>query len=137
VNNRFVTARVVSWGISAMSGETSLQFLATARYNRMHKHDGLAPVEFFENRKKGGIAEPLGSSAVAVAGQNANPVRLQYVERIFDFSQAAFGIRQRHDGKQTKPPRMAPCEVGRIFVAETRSAARCLSIAKPHAGQCE
>ena len=54
----------------------------------MEIDDRFAPVELVEDRRIGGIARP----GLAVAGQQADAVELQHVERIFDLAQAALDI---------------------------------------------
>ena len=101
----------------------------------MHKDYGLAPVQIFEDGSEGRIAKPLGPGIVRVTGEDADAVPLEHVEGIFNFAQAALGVRQRNDGKQSKPPRMLERKIGRIVVASPRRATRALGVAEPYARQ--
>jgi hypothetical protein len=62
------------------------------RDGRVHKHHCLAPIEFFENGDKRGVSHPLVTRVIAIARQQANSVRLEYVESVFDLAQTAFRI---------------------------------------------
>src|SRR5215510_15392794 len=98
----------------------------------MYKHNGLAPVEFFENWEKSRIAQPVGAGVVFIARKEANAVRVKHVERILDFKQGGFRIGKRHGGEKTKTSGVAPRQVGSILVAFPCRAAGSLRIAKPN-----
>ncbi len=103
----------------------------------MNKHDGLAPVEFFEDRQKSWIAQPHRGGAVAIAGQKANAVRIEHVECILDLPQGAFGIGKWHYREQTKTSAMVSSEVSGVFVAQPRHAASSLRVSEPNSRQRE
>ena len=56
---------------------------AATRDQRMHIDHGFAPVELFEDRLVGGVAEPF----VAVVGLQIDAVGLQRIEGVFDLFQ--------------------------------------------------
>src|SRR5215470_472495 len=97
----------------------------------MYKHNGLAPVEFFENWEKSRVAQPVGVGVVFIAGKEANAVRLKHVERILDFKQGGFRIGKWYRGEKTKTSGVAPRQVGSILIAFPCRAAGSLRIAEP------
>ena len=69
--------------------ECAYSEISTAgRNQRMNIDHGLAPVEFLPYRLVRRVAEPL----VAIVGLQADAIRLQRIEGIFDFLQRAVGV---------------------------------------------
>ncbi len=86
---------------------------AAGRRGRMGVNHRLAPVELLEHRHEGRIAEIFA----AVAGEQADAVGLEHVERVLDLAQAAFGIGQRNGGEQA--------EAAGMIAAQLRADSRC------------
>src|SRR5882672_1180364 len=95
----------------------------------MYEYDCLTLVELFKNWKVRRIAQPF----VAVAGQDANAVRLKYVECVLDLTQSTIYVGKWHDREQSEASRMAPREFGSVFVTLTGGAARPLLVTEPDA----
>src|SRR5262245_26212312 len=91
----------------------------------MHEHYGLAPVEFLEDRVVSRMSQPL----VVVAGHQSDPIRLEDTKRVFDFMQAAFGVRERYYGKATESARVTSMHIDQTTFREER----CLRKGRPEA----
>ena len=99
----------------------------------MDEHDGLAAVQFLENGRVGGVAEPL----VAIAAEQCDSVRVKSVQRIFHFDQAALWVRQGQGRQQAKIRRMVFDKLRAEVIALSRQAAPGLSCIERDAGNGE
>ena len=89
----------------------------------------LAPIQFLVDRGKRGIAEILG----LVTGQQADAVRLEHFEGVFDLLEAALHVGWRDDCKQAEPAGVVSHEPRAVLVELTREPARLLDIVSvPH-----
>src|SRR5580704_8362859 len=95
----------------------------------MNKDDYFTTVELVEYRREQRISEELSG----VAGQQSNAVELEHVERILDFTQAAFGVGQRNGGEHPEPAREVTHQLCPEFIALARSGACGLAIVEPDA----
>ena len=75
--------------------------------------DSIAPVEFLEDRVERGIAQPF----VAVACEQADAVRLERIEAVFDLAEAGVNVRKRQCGEYTETARMIRGQSRRVLVA--------------------
>jgi hypothetical protein len=93
----------------------------------MHVHHRLAPVQLLHHRTEVRVPQP----AVAVAREEADAVRFERVERVFDLPQRAVHVGQRHGGKEPEPRWMIADERGAVVVARPRQAARHGRVTEP------
>ena len=111
-------------------GDPRDHVLAAHRVGRMRVHDRLAPVQFFEQRRERSIPEPR----VAIAGEQADAIGFQRVERVLQFLQAAWDIRQRQHREQTETPLVIRDHLrGGVLVHLPRELACFLYVAEPDA----
>ena len=68
----------------------------------MHEDHGLATVKFIEHRLVVGIT----SRFAAITSEQADAVRLEYIERILDFAQTTFDVWQRNSAEKAEATRM-------------------------------
>ena len=97
---------------------------------RVHVDHGLAAVELGIDRREGRIAEIFA----VVARQQADAVGLERVEGVFDFLQAAVGVRRRDRREQAEAAGMIAHELGAVFVDLAAELAGFLVVAPPGAG---
>ena len=96
----------------------------------MHVDHGLAAVELGIDRRERCVAEILA----VVACQQADAVGLERVEGVFDFLQAAVGVRRRDRREQAEAAGMIAHELGAVFVDLAAELAGFLVVAPPGAG---
>src|SRR5260370_33453430 len=77
-----------------------LKRTATDGRRGVNKNNGLAAVEFLVHGREDGIAGPF----VAIAGPQADAVRLERVERVFNLAQTAIRVGQWQRGKMSEAP---------------------------------
>ena len=87
--------------------------LTACWHSRMSIYDGSSPIEFRQHWIESRTAKPF----VRVAGEQTNAVRLQDVECIVYFAQAAFSIGQRNGCKHPEPSWEVRPELRRIVIA--------------------
>ena len=97
---------------------------------RVHVDHRLAAVELGIDRRERCVAEIFS----VVACQQADAVGLERVEGVFDFLQAAVGVRRRDRGEQAEAARMIAHELGAVFVDLAAELAGFLIVAPPGAG---
>src|SRR5262249_6899636 len=83
---------------------------AASRRGRVDVNDGLATVELFINRGKRRIAEIF----VLIAGQQADPIRLERVQGVFDLLEASLHVEWGDDGEQAEPAGVISYELSGI-----------------------
>ena len=98
----------------------------------MRVDDGLASIQLLEHRRELRIAQP----GVAVAGQDADAVRLECVERVGDLLQAALHVGQRQHREEAETALVVGHHLrGGVLVHLARELARFLRVPEPDAGR--
>ena len=111
--------------------QAGLHGAATGRCGRMRIDDGLAAVEFLEDRRERRIAEIFA----VIGAQQPDAVGFERIERIGDFRKAAFGIGQRDDGEQAIAAGIIADRLGGVIVPHPRQPAAGGDVAEPGAGR--
>lgn len=79
----------------------------------MHENDGLPAIEFVHHRGVLRIAEQL---SIFVAGQEADAVEFQRVQRVFDFAKAPIDVGQRNRGSHSKTAGIILDQLGAVLI---------------------
>jgi hypothetical protein len=108
-------SRGVVWNLNDRRKRADAEGAATVGNEGMNVYDSAPPIELVEHRFVFAIAQPL----VPVARLEADAVRLQGVERIFNFLERSVDVDHRQRREQVKAAGLLAHPIGRIIIAVT------------------